>query len=181
MESYRHVMTGFSSTHSSKFGHQIEIGDYPKCVPSYSWIHIPPSPDPLPCEAVLGGELETGQISYIGKGRVEDQEPCGFFTDEDRQLHVAYGCEEHVLKDFDVLVVQDQNALIWQECAGGHPPTANVHIPVSVDITGLDYSWGYMEKMIVGRTCTPLSNGQTFDGIRLQLSRFASTEQETCR
>lgn len=158
----------------------IAIGNYPEHVPSYTWIRNPRPQDPLPCGAVLGGKLETGQNSYIGKARVGDQEPCGFFTDEDRQLHVPYGCNEHVLKDFDVLVVHDKKALLWQQCAGGNPPAEDVHTPVYAQNSESNF-WSRAEDMIVGRTCTPLTDGQTYHGVTLQLSRFASTEQDICR
>lgn len=162
----------------------IEIGSYPKCTPSFTWIPIQPQ-GPLPSGIVFGGKLETGQNSYIGKARVADQDPCGFFTNEDRQLHVSHGSAEHVLEDFEVLVVHDQKAITWQKCVDGMLPsstdTENCCPVYATSSQSSDYYWGYPEDMIVGRTCTPLTDGVTFNGHILQLSRFASTDQNTCR
>lgn len=153
----------------------IDIGSYPFITGKYKWVKGPGPEEPFPENMVFGGKLETGQLSYIGRANVEDQTPSGFVLKETRQIHVPYGCREHRLRKFDLLIIDDQNILEWKECENGRPPTSTGCVPLNV-------GGNPIETIQIGRTCTPLTEGHTWEwGSQLVLSRFAMNNEDVHR
>nr|XP_039250427.1 uncharacterized protein LOC120328094 [Styela clava] len=153
---------------------EIKTGSYPLVTGDYEWVPGPESDEQFPDNMVCGGKLETGQFAYIGRADVEDQTPSGFVLKETRELHVPYGTSEHRLRNYDVLVVKDQNILAWQECENGRPPSTTCCIPLEV-------GGNFRESMQIGRTCTPLIEGHTWNEMQLEVSRWVNTDNNVHR
>lgn len=146
----------------------VNEGEYPVSTASLQWSQWNPDMTEFPNGMVCAGKLETGEMAYISRADVGDQLVAGFMLISSSTMYAAYGCREHTLQNFEILTVEDQDAVVWQKCSNGQRPNATGCKPFGVGSR-------YGEQMIVGRTCTPLTDGRTYQGHILQLSRHALT------
>ncbi|XP_076804519.1 uncharacterized protein LOC143448598 [Clavelina lepadiformis] len=163
----RRMLTACRIGRRQQIRNLIQPINYPEEIKSVIWVDVPPDGSRLPDNAFAACIMETGETAYVAKSQIDNQEVTGFTTTNSNEAYISYGCNEHRKRNYQVIVNDHPSSLYWIVDQHGHYPKNAVH-------GGRDRG----ERLYVGRTCEPLTDGRTASQDPLTTNRLA---QDGCR